>query len=57
MLTMENKLAYTGGFLLTTVYTMTIYDLIMAAAVGLIGGFFGILGKDLYYWIKNKKWK
>ena len=57
MLTMENKVAYTGGFLLTTVYTMTIYDLLMAAAVGLIGGFFGILGKDLYYWIKNKKWK
>ena len=57
MITMENKVAYIGGFFLTTIYTMTLYDIFMAAIVGLIGGFFGILGKDLYHWVKNKKWK
>lgn len=57
MITMENKISYTAGFILTTVYSMTLYDLFMAAAVGLIGGFFGILGKELYYWVKDKKWK
>ena len=54
--TMENKISYFAGFILTTIWSMTLYDLAMAAGVGLIGGFFGILGKELYYWIKNS-WK
>jgi len=53
---MENKISYFAGFMLTTIWSMTLYDLAMAAGVGLIGGFFGILGKELYYWIKNS-WK
>jgi hypothetical protein len=51
---MDNKIAYISGFIFTTAMTMTIYDILMAAVVGLVGGFFGILGKDIYYWIKKK---
>lgn len=54
MITMENKISYLGGFLLTTMYSVTLYDLFMAGAVGLIGGFFGILGKEIFYWVKDK---
>jgi hypothetical protein len=31
-----------------------IYWIIQASLVGLAGGFFGILGKEIFYWIKNK---
>jgi len=51
---MDNKLAYISGWLLTTIISMGIYDIVMTALVGLIGGFFGILGKELYYYIKKK---
>jgi|TARA_R100001463_G_scaffold30686_1_gene69767 hypothetical protein len=53
----ENKISYASGFLLTTAYSMGIYEIAMSAAVGLVGGFFGILGKELFYFIKDKKWK
>ena len=54
MIGMDNKIAYISGFVFTTVMTMTIYDILMAGVVGLVGGFFGILGKDIYYWVKKK---
>ena len=28
--------------------------LFKAAIIGLVGGFFGLAGKDLYYWIKDE---
>jgi hypothetical protein len=27
---------------------------LQAAMVGLVGGFFGLIGKELFYYIKNK---
>ena len=54
---MENKVSFIGGFFLTTMYSMTLYDMAMAGIIGLIGGFFGILGKDVYFWVKKKLWK
>lgn len=51
---MDNKIAYISGFVFTTAMSMSLYDIFMAGVIGLVGGFFGILGKDIYYWMKKK---
>ena len=38
----------------TALSTVTIMGVAQAAIIGLVGGFFGLLGKELYYFIKNK---
>lgn len=56
---MDNKISFIGGFLFTTLSTMTTGSIIRTAILGLVGGFFGILGKECYYYIKNeiKEWR
>ncbi len=51
---MDNKLSFITGWIFTTASTMTTMGMLKAAIIGLVGGFFGLLGKDLYYWIKNE---
>ena len=53
---MENKLAYISGFTLTTLMTMQTQELISALILGIVGGFGGLLGKELFYQIR-KLWK
>ena len=36
---------------------MSLYEIGMALFLGIIGGIGGMLGKELYYWVKKKKWK
>lgn len=50
---MDDKIAYVGGFLTTTIMTVGLNDILMTAMLGLIGGFFGLLGKQLFYWIRD----
>ena len=38
----------------TALSTVSIMGIAQAAMVGLVGGFFGLLGKELYYFIKKK---
>ena len=57
---LDDKIAYIGGFTMTTMMTISMNDIIMTSILGLFGGFFGILGKQLFYTIRelvNKKWK
>jgi hypothetical protein len=54
---MENKLSFFYGFTFTSIYTMSLYEIGMALLLGIIGGFGGVIGKEIYYYIKNKKWK
>lgn len=49
----DNKVAFIGGWIFTTVSSLTLMGLFRAAMVGLVGGFFGLLGKELYYVIKH----
>lgn len=49
---MDARLSFFAGWLFTTVSTITLMGFIQAAIVGLIGGFFGLLGKEIYYYIK-----
>ena len=53
---MENKISFISGFTLTSIYTMTLYEFGMALLLGIIGGVGGVIGKEIYYYIKNK-WK
>jgi len=49
---MDAKLSFFTGWLFTTVSTITLMGFFQAALMGLAGGFFGLLGKELYYYIK-----
>jgi len=51
---MDNKISFITGWLFTTASTMTTMGMLKAAMIGFVGGFFGLLGKDLYYWIKDE---
>ena len=52
-LSMDNKIAFISGFTFTTAYSMTLYELVMALMLGIIGGFGGMIGKWLYNQIKD----
>ena len=54
---MENKVSFFSGFTFTSIYTMSLYEVGMALLLGIIGGVGGVIGKEIYYFIKNKKWK
>jgi len=54
---MNNNYSFLSGFTFTSIYTMTLYDAGMALFLGVVGGIGGMLGKELYYWVKKKKWK
>jgi ABC-type microcin C transport system permease subunit YejE len=50
----DNKISFISGFTFTALSTVTIMGVAQAALVGLVGGFFGLLGKELYYYLKRK---
>jgi len=54
MITLDNKISFLGGYILTAATTISMMGLLQAALVGLVGGFFGLIGKELFYWIKRK---
>ena len=51
---MDAKLSFFTGWLFTTVSTITLMGFFQAALIGLIGGFFGLLGKECFYYLKNE---
>ena len=51
---LDAKLSFFAGWLFTTVSTITIMGFVQAALMGLVGGFFGLLGKEAYYYIKGE---
>jgi len=51
---MDNRLSFITGWIFTTVSTVSAMGMIQAAAIGLIGGFFGLVGKELYYFVKSE---
>jgi len=51
---LDSKISFFGGWLFTTVSSVTLMGLYQAALVGLVGGFFGLLGKEIFYFIKGK---
>ena len=51
---MDNKISFLAGFTFTTISTMSSNDFLRTAILGLVGGFFGLIGKEIFYWIKRK---
>jgi hypothetical protein len=51
---MDAKLSFFAGWLFTTVSTITLMGFVQAALMGLVGGFFGLLGKEAYYYVKGE---
>lgn len=49
----DDKIAYISGFAATTFITISWNDIVMTSLLGLIGGFFGIMGKQLFYFVKD----
>lgn len=49
---MDNKISFIAGWALTTVTTITLVGVFRAAIIGLVGGFFGLLGKEIYFLAK-----
>jgi hypothetical protein len=48
----DNKISFFSGFIFTATTAINAMGWVQAAAVGLIGGFFGLLGKEFYYYVK-----
>lgn len=51
---MDNKISFIAGWMLTTATTITAMGLFKAALIGLVGGFFGLFGKEVYYHTRKK---
>ena len=51
---MDAKVSFIGGWLFTTASTISVMGFFQAAFIGLIGGFFGLLGKECFYYVKNE---
>lgn len=53
-MTLDNKISFIGGYIFTLATSISIVGLMSAALVGFVGGFFGLLGKEIYYMCKRK---
>ena len=49
---MDNKISFFAGYFLTAASTITAAGFLNAIILGLLGGFFGLLGKEAYYHTK-----
>lgn len=54
MSTLDTKISFFAGYIFTVATSISFVGIASAALVGLVGGFFGLLGKELYYAVKNK---
>ena len=51
---LDEKISFFSGYILTVATAVSMVGLLQAALVGLIGGFFGLIGKELFYYVKKK---
>jgi len=55
----DTKISFFAGYIFTAASSVSLLGFVNAAIIGLVGGFFGLLGKEAYYYIKNeiKQWQ
>lgn len=53
-MTIDNKISFFAGYIFTAVSSVSLLGFVNAAIIGLIGGFFGLLGKEVYYYVKGE---
>jgi len=51
---LDSKISFVSGGGFTILMTGPIYDGVIVLLMGIIGGFGGVLGKVLFYYIKDK---
>jgi len=54
MTTLDSKISFLGGYILTAATTISMMGVFQAALVGLVGGFFGLIGKEIFYYLKKQ---
>jgi hypothetical protein len=54
---MDNKISFIAGWFLTTASTITAAGVLNAVVLGLLGGFFGIVGKEAYFYVRDESKK
>lgn len=57
-MSIDNKISFFAGYIFTAASSVSLLGFVNAAIIGLVGGFFGLLGKECYYYVKNevKQW-
>jgi len=53
-MSIDNKISFFAGYIFTAASSVTLLGFLNAAIIGLIGGFFGLLGKEVYYYVKGE---
>ena len=53
-MSLDNKISFFGGYIFTAISSINLLGFVNAAIIGLIGGFFGLLGKEVYYYVKGE---
>lgn len=51
---MDNKISFLAGYILTAASTITAAGILNAIVLGLLGGFFGIIGKEAYLYTRDQ---
>jgi len=51
---MDNKISFLAGYFLTAVTTISAAGILNAIVLGLLGGFFGIIGKEAYFYTRDQ---
>ena len=50
----DNKISFFAGYIFTAATSINLLGFVNAAIIGLVGGFFGLLGKEVYYYVKGE---
>lgn len=53
-MTIDSKISFFAGYIFTAATSVSLLGFLNAAIIGLIGGFFGLLGKEVYYYVKGE---
>lgn len=53
-MSIDNKISFFAGYIFTAATSVSLLGFLNAAIIGLIGGFFGLLGKEVYYYVKGE---
>ena len=51
---LDDKVSFFSGSTMTVMLTAPFYDMAMAVVLGLLGGFAGMVGKEVFYYFKRK---
>lgn len=53
-LCLDTKISFLSGTTFTVLMTAPLYELWFALLLGLVGGFGGVVGKEVFYFIREK---